>query len=184
MAAKLEASAPTAEEALKWHEVAVRSFAWSRAALVQQQIVLLEEFKALVQTPPPGFKAESSSDCASTAAGSDRNCEPEAETTSDSSAGPAENSDQSPASSPLSVRRRWTEESAREVVGSLSADLVRLEAYSAGRCLLVRKIKPLGLDQPRRLTEHFERWGAVTEVLVAHSYEKASTRRRHGRVRP
>jgi len=182
MAAQLKASAPTGDEALKWHEIALRSVAWSREALVQEQSALLKELQALARGPPPGSKAESSSDSASTAAGSDRDSVSESGTSQDGGE-QSDGSEKPQAGAPLDLHRRWTEESAREVAGSLSDDLLRLQAYSAGRCLLVRKIKPLGLEQPRRLREHFERWGPVTDVLVAHSYEKPSARRRHGRVR-
>jgi len=182
MLAQLEDSAPTAAEALKWHEIAVRSLAWSRASLVEQQSVILRELGTLAQDPPPGIKTESSWD-RSTTAGSDQNTEPEGETSADS-AGESDSSDRPLALAPLDVRRHWTPESAQEHVGSLSANIAELQKYGAGRCLLVRRIKPLGLEQPRRLAEHFGRWGTVTDVLVAHSYEKPTARRRHGRLRP
>merc|ERR1719247_768182 len=184
MAAQLKADPPNAVEALKWHEIAVQSVACSRRALVQQQDAVLRELSALARGPPPGLPFESPSDEASTAAGSGHDSEPESSTSHDSAEWSSSSTTPQTGAPLDSVRRKWTEESAKEVAESLSDDLLRLQSYSAGRCLLVRKIRPLGLEQPRRLREHFERWGPVTDVLVAHSYEKPSARRRHGRVRP
>lgn len=72
----------------------------------------------------------------------------------------------------------------KSLVGSLRNDLERLKMYDRERCLLVRNIKKLGLSSQQRLQMHFERFGAVSEVLVAHSFEKPSAKRRLGRVRP
>lgn len=72
----------------------------------------------------------------------------------------------------------------KTLVGSLRNDLERLKMYDRERCLLVRNIKKLGLSSQQRLQAHFERYGAVSEVLVAHSFEKPSAKRRLGRVRP
>jgi len=69
-------------------------------------------------------------------------------------------------------------------VGSLRADLEKLRTLDPACCLLIRKIKRLGLNSQERLRSHFERYGPVQEVLVAHTFEKPSAKRRHGRVRP
>merc|ERR1719183_942939 len=72
----------------------------------------------------------------------------------------------------------------QRLVGSLRNDLERLKMYDRERCLLVRNIKKLGLSSQQRLQAHFERYGAVSEVLVAHSFEKPSAKRRNGRICP
>merc|ERR1719198_195767 len=81
---------------------------------------------------------------------------------------------------PPSPAMSTTEEPAAEeslktqpsVVGSLRNDLQRLREYEVGRCLLVRGIKRLGLESAHKLRGHFQHYGAVTEVFVAHSFEK------------
>merc|ERR1719324_1267784 len=85
---------------------------------------------------------------------------------------------------PEATRSLEPPESETAGVGSLRADLERLRGYSKEKCLLVRKIKRLGLESPQKLKAHFERYGAVSEVLVAHSFEKPSAKRRSGRMRP
>lgn len=69
-------------------------------------------------------------------------------------------------------------------VGSLRSDLERLREFDPGCCLIVRRIKKLGLESGQYLREHFELAGSVREVLVAHSFEKPSAKRRNGRIRP
>lgn len=69
-------------------------------------------------------------------------------------------------------------------IGSLRIDLEKLRQYDSDCCLIVRKIKKLGLDSADKLEGHFRQFGDVAEVLVAHSYERPSPKRRNGRVRP
>merc|ERR1719161_2891980 len=69
------------------------------------------------------------------------------------------------------------------LVGSLRADLEKLRTYDPDRCLLVRNLKKLGLSSQQLLQEHFGHYGVVSEVLVAHSFEKPSAKRRNGRIR-
>jgi len=69
-------------------------------------------------------------------------------------------------------------------IGSLREDLIRLREYNADRCLIVRRIKKLGLASADLLREYFGRFGVVSEVLVAHSFEKKSPKCRCDRVRP
>lgn len=72
------------------------------------------------------------------------------------------------------------------VEGSLSLrhDLEKIKSYPDGRALICRRIKQLGFDSGELMREHFEQYGPVTEVLVAHSITKPSAKRTKGRVRP
>jgi hypothetical protein len=73
---------------------------------------------------------------------------------------------------------------APQKLGSLRADLEKLRGYEPDCCLIVRRIKHLGIESASILGEHFGRAGTVAEVLVSHSFEKPCQKRRHGRVRP
>lgn len=70
------------------------------------------------------------------------------------------------------------------LAGSLRSDLEKMKAYDREQCLCVRNITKLGLSSHEKLQAYFERYGAVSEVLVAHCFEKPSAKRRLGRVRP
>jgi len=69
-------------------------------------------------------------------------------------------------------------------VGSLRDDLECLKKYDAQQCLIVRRIKRLGLGSPEILREHFSRFGGVKDMLISHSLEKKSAKCRADRVRP
>jgi len=69
-------------------------------------------------------------------------------------------------------------------VGSLRDDLERLKEYDAQQCLIVRRIKRLGLGSPEILREHLSAFGGVKEMLISHSLEKKSAKCRADRVRP
>ena len=69
-------------------------------------------------------------------------------------------------------------------VGSLRDDLERLKEYDAQQCLIVRRIKRLGLGSPEILRQHFSGFGNVKEMLISHSFEKKSAKCRADRVRP
>lgn len=72
----------------------------------------------------------------------------------------------------------------RLLAGSLRSDLEKLKAYDREQCLCVRNITKLGLSSQEKLQSYFKRYGEVSEVLVAHCFEKPSAKRRLGRVRP
>merc|ERR1719375_992414 len=158
MLAQAEASAPASAEARKWHEVSVQALVWSREALAERQNNLLVQMKVLSQVGRAAQAVVASSETIAVAT-----CTP---------------------TQPEATRSLEPPESETAVVGSLRADLERLRGYSKEQCLLVRKIKRLGLESPQKLRAHFERYGAVSEVLVAHSFEKPSAKRRNGRMRP
>lgn len=67
---------------------------------------------------------------------------------------------------------------------SLKADLETIKEYLPGSVLIVRKIKTLGFQSPEMLRKHFARYGAIIDVLVAHSTSKPSAKRVNGRTRP
>jgi len=69
-------------------------------------------------------------------------------------------------------------------VGSLRDDLERLKDYDDQQCLIVRRIKRLGLGSPAILREHFSGFGDVKEILISHSLEKKSAKCRADRLRP
>jgi len=69
-------------------------------------------------------------------------------------------------------------------VGSLRDDLERLKEHDAQQCLIVRRIKRLGLGSPEILRKHFASFGGVKEMLISHSFEKKSAKCRADRVRP
>lgn len=71
-----------------------------------------------------------------------------------------------------------------EHVGSLRGDLEKLRSYEPACCILVRKLKQLGVGSPDKLRGYFSRFGGVMDVLVAHSLEKPCAKRPNGRVRP
>merc|ERR1719420_345235 len=158
MLAQAEASAPASAEARKWHEVSVQALVWSREALVERQNNLLVQMKVLLQVGH-----------------ADKTVVVSSETIVAQTYSPTQ---------PEVALSLEPQESETAVVGSLRADLERLRGYSKEQCLLVRKIKRLGLESSQKLRAHFERYGAVSEVLVAHSFEKPSAKRRLGRVRP
>merc|ERR1719183_818198 len=71
-----------------------------------------------------------------------------------------------------------------ENLGSLREDLEKLRRYDRRCCILVRRIKQLGLNSPQTLHEHFSSYGELAEVLVSHTFEKPGAKHACGRVRP
>lgn len=156
MIAKAEASAPECPEARKWFEVSQTALVWSRENLTKEQRALLHRLK--------------------------EQCLAQA-TAQPSPVPPAARCQKLPAQDAPAAAAGLNDDA--KVVGSLRADLRKLQGYDdPRRCLLVRKIKRLGVDSAQKLRDHFQRAGAVTDVLVAHSFEKPSAKRRQGRVRP
>ena len=68
--------------------------------------------------------------------------------------------------------------------GSLRQDLELLRQRQPEHVIIVRKIKKLQFDSPTLLNEHFNQYGEVKELLVAHSHVKPTAKRPNGRVRP
>jgi len=168
---------PLGAEAQKWHEVSCRALQWSRDALADRQSNILARMKELVQersarsgviptepvpTPAPKpswLNVDAAEFC--------------------------------PASKQSAAPRGMEQHAAlaaglpgAENLGSLREDLEKLRRYDRKCCILVRKIKQLGLNSPETLHEHFSSYGELEEVLVSHTFEKPSAKRAAGRVRP
>jgi len=170
------------EEAQKWYQVAITTMQWTRQAQTERVQTLLKTLKssALAQQdtpapvgPPAGIALSADS----------RTLVPPLEpaaltpetSKSDELAAPA-------CSEEVAVAAARSEEKAN--IGSLRSDLERIKDKDPKCCLTVRHIKALGLESGELLREHFSRLADVEEVHVAHSFEKPTSKRRHGRVRP
>jgi len=156
MLIEARANAPKDEEAQKWHEVSLRALVWSRETLAERQVAAIASMKTALERPatlPIKGFLEPAPECLPMRA---------LKEPIDTSAAPQQDT---------------------SLVGSLRADLEKLRTYDPDRCLLVRNLKKLGLRSQQLLQEHFGHYGVVSEVLVAHSFEKPSAKRRNGRIR-
>merc|ERR1719263_1117525 len=63
-------------------------------------------------------------------------------------------------------------------------EIKTLKQYPDRRVLIVRKIKALGFESSEVLKEYFGQFGAVSEVIVPHSFTKPGPQRKLGRIRP
>lgn len=150
-------SAPEDEQARKWQEVSLRALQWSRETLAERQTAAIARMKAAVEGRAMLPLDEGCS-------------EPNFEQTSTQA-------------HVEEAANTFTPQNDVALVGSLRMDLEKLRTFDPRRCLLVRNLKKLGLGSQQRLQEHFEQFGIVSEVFVAHSYEKPSAKRRSGRIR-
>jgi len=177
------ASAPSQEdsEAFKWHEVSIKALMWTRSSLVEQQGNALGQLKNFsvsqrtsVLSPSPFVQLEvpASSLSATAAPFSPAAPKPSADARVKSYKKPT----------PAQVGARVV--AGDMSVGSLRDDLELLKQYDAQQCLIVRRIKRLGLESPDILRQHFSGFGGVKEMLISHSFEKKSAKCRADRVRP
>jgi len=176
------ASAPSKEdtEASKWHEVSIKALMWTRSSVAEQQGIALGQLKdsAVSQRSsalpsPQVSSAMSSFSMAATAA-------PFSPIASKPMTGV-----KASLSKLLTPAQAGTQVVKGELnVGSLRDDLERLKEYDAQQCLIVRRIKRLGLGSPEILRKHFSSFGGVKEILISHSFEKKSAKCRADRVRP
>jgi len=171
------ASAPSQEdsEALKWHEVSIKALMWTRVSIAEQQSNALGQLKSLAVSQRPlaptlSAAPESLSATAAPLALARPKSRADAEERSSKLITPAQ----------AGARVAKGELNA----GSLRDDLERLKEYGAQQCLIVRRIKRLGLGSPEILRKHFSSFGGVKEMLIAHSFEKKSTKCRADRLRP
>lgn len=172
-----EQSVPQGAEAQKWHEVSRRALRWSRDALADRQAKVLARFKDLVQNGNTRARVASTKPMPTPAP------KPLWPNVNASEFCPALK--QSAAISDFEQHealRRGLK--GAEHVGSLKDDLEKLRCYERECCILVRKIKQLGVQSPAKLREHFSFYGELVEVLVSHSFEKPNPKRANGRVRP
>jgi len=188
--------APPLEEAdaRKWHDVSLRALSWTRKALASQQESVLQQ-----------MLSQAKSQCTSSGDSSGLH---EIQLHAKSSAKPlplsadakpfhpgppgvwilptAQSEESWPEQEePISQRAAAAFAAAGfDTIGSLREDLMRLREYDADRCLIVRRIKRLGLASADLLRDYFEHFGVVSEVLVAHSFERKSQKNRCDRIRP
>jgi len=172
---KARASAPSQEdsEALKWHEVSIKALMWTRSSLVEQQGNALGQLKnSVVSQQPSALRfGEPVSSLSATA-----------KPFSPPAPKPIAEAKLSKALTPSQVGAKVV--AGEMSVGSLRDDLERLKEYDAKQCLIVRRIKRLGLGSPEILREHLSAFGGVKEMLISHSLEKKSAKCRADRVRP
>jgi hypothetical protein len=162
MIAQVTNGAPDADEAKRWHEISLQALRCSRDMLSQKQAECLaglrgsspEATPATMEIAPPPGLSQTETP---TWMGSPVEAIPEF------------------------VPEVKTLESGG---GSLRRDLEVLRERNPERVLIVRKIKKLGFESPTLLTEHFQQYGQVAEVLVAHSHVRPTPKRPNGRVRP
>jgi len=174
------ASAPSQEdsEAFKWHEVSIKALMWTRSSLVDQQSAALGKLKnsassQQVSVPPSAVPSRVPASSSSP-------------TATPVSPVPKPSSDAWVRSSKLLTPSQvGAKVAAGDMsVGSMRDDLERLKEYDAQQCLIVRRIKRLGLGSPEILRQHFSGFGNVKEMLISHSFEKKSAKCRADRVRP
>jgi len=173
MIAQVIDGAPECEEAKHWQEVSLKALRWSRDMLCQKQMRYLAELGAVAHpdTAP-------SSDAA------------EAEALESGSEMPKwmgwskAEVDACPEFVPQVASPGSLAKMKVAGGGSLRHDLELLRTRHPERVLIVRKIKKLGFGSPKLLEKHFIQYGEVSEVLVAHSHVKATSKRPNGRVRP
>jgi len=170
-------SAPHGADAQKWHEVSCRALRWSRDALADRQSNILAVMKELLQD-----------DCARAGEVSTKPAPTPDPNTSWLNVDAPEFC---PALKSCAAVLHMEQHEAlklglrgAEHVGSLREDLEKLRRYDRDCCILVRKIKQLGLQSPEKLHEHFSTYGELADVLVSHTFEKPSAKRANGRVRP
>jgi len=176
------ASAPSQEdtEASKWHEVSIKALMWTRSSVAEQQGIALGQLKNLavsqrssaLPSPQVSSATPSFSMSATAAPFSPVVSKPRAVAKVTSS-------------KLLTPAQAGTQVAKGELnVGSLRDDLERLKEHDAQQCLIVRRIKRLGLGSPDILRKHFSSFGGVKEMLISHSFEKKSAKCRADRVRP
>jgi hypothetical protein len=177
------ASAPSQEdaEAFKWHEVSIKALMWTRSSLVEQQSNALGQLKnsAVSQNssvPPVVPSVPSAAPVSSLSAKAPVFSPTPTKSSSDSRVKSAN----MPTPSQIGAKVAAGE----MTVGSLRDDLERLKEYDAQQCLIIRRIKRLGLGSPEILRQHFATYGGVKEMLISHSFEKKSSKCRADRVRP
>lgn len=142
------------DQAQLWHDISIKSLMWTRSLFTEQQNAALGQMQLAVSTSASHLLTLSGS------------CD-----SSPSSEMPLEESPSvgGPATPTIAGPKSF------ELVGSLRNDLEKMKEYAPERCLIVKRIKRLGLDSPQLLRDCFGKFGQVTEVFAAHSQEKRKT---------
>jgi hypothetical protein len=163
---KSNTPSPEDSEARKWHEVSLRALEWTRSSVLAQQGSALGQLKELAGGAKASLSIESTLRAEAV---------PFA---------PAASKKMTPAKQISPTQAGALVASGAQSVGSLRDDLEKLREYDPKQCLIVRRIKRLGLESPTLLREHLNHFGEVAEILVAHSFEKKSAKCRADRLRP
>jgi len=176
------ASAPSQEdsEALKWHEVSIKALMWTRVSIAEQQSNALGQLKNLAVSQRPSPPALQPVPLAAPSFSPHATAAPFPVEIQKSRAGAEVRSSKLLTPAQAGARVAKGELNA----GSLRDDLERLKEYGAQQCLIVRRIKRLGLGSPEILRKHFSSFGGVKEMLISHSFEKKTARCRTDRLRP
>lgn len=208
--AHANAPSPKQAEAAQWHEVAASALALSRRHLAEQQNSALLRMRAAVlarrdalrqtteEAPPMPellakkvlpvpmlpFAALSSTDITEHLWNRSSTCSTCSGPGSGSSTPKSCGTSTTPSNSPPE-RPKCAEALVVPGAGSLRDDLEKVRCYEMARCLIVRRIKRLGLNSPQILRGRFSDFGIVTEVFVAHSCEKKTLKAKlEQRLRP
>jgi len=158
------------DQARLWHDVSMKTLLWTRTVFTEQQSNALKQLQLSVAT---------------------QISQPESPAELDILANPWEakpvgidvmTSHPDVAVTPAVAGQETDMGQSFEKVGSLRNDFDKLKEYPPDRCLIVRRIKRLGISSPELLRQRFEQFGSVTEVFAAHSAEKRG--KDGSRVRP
>jgi len=181
-------------DARKWHDVSLRALSWTRTALASQQDSALKRMLEEARKRCQSSSLMTDLDKIQMQATTPAKCLPllSADATPFRPGppgvwilpSPAEKGSLITQEEPRSPSSTVATAADLDSIGSLREDLVRLREYDSDRCLIVRRIKKLGLASADLLRDHFERFGSVSEVLVAHSVERKSQKCRCDRIRP
>jgi len=178
--ADVEAQAPQDPAAEKWHEVSKQALVFSREALNARQQEILEKLKSSTIAPAPASgviikpsSVQSTTKEPSTPTTLSTNCPDPISTCQTSSNG------KEPGLCKVvqDLRDQYG-------VRSMRKEIETLKQYPDRRVLIVRKIKALGFESTEVLKSHFGQFGAVSEVIVPHSFTKPGPQRKLGRIRP
>jgi len=194
--AQVTEGAPDEDEAKQWHTISLQALQCSRNMLAEKQAGYLKMLQALVpdapEVPLPSGEAVTGPVAAPDHAAV-------AQSPAELRAPPGLSAPQ-PSVTKNPTWMGWSKEAVDacpEFVpqnasknesamggGSLRQDLEMLRTCDPDCVMIVRKIKKLGFESPTILTQHFQKYGEVKAVNVAHSHVKPTAKRPNGRVRP
>lgn len=172
MLAQVTEGSPQDDEAKKFQEISLKALRWSRELLCQKQARYLADLGAVA-------------DAGTNASEPQEPTSPEHDPEMPKWMGWSKEAVEAcPEFVPTAVKACPGPEPRLVGGGSLREDLEFLRECEPDRVMIVRKIKKLGFSSPKLLEEHFLQYGEVSNILVAHSHVKPTSKRPHGRVRP